>query len=233
MKIAAIKHKVEENQKFEDYLAKIESALEYSPEIIVGPDYALSYYNENGKIKFSMREEIISKLEKISKNFPKTVIIPGTSPFALNDFEMGHSAMAFQNGKKINEFRKETCVGDQEIAEENGMNYVGGNSDNNFFYINDKKIAVEICSDHGKQRVPTDTFVELILAYDDRAGFWIRANNDNFTRYAILTDGRAAKVGGFRYNHKKDTGKYGILREQCLKKDFSLFELNERNVYNF
>ncbi len=230
MKIIAIKHKVHEKQKLENYLQKIESALEYSPDIIVGPDYALSYYNKQGKIKFFMREEIISKLEKISEKNSKTIIIPGTSPFALNNSEMGHSTMVFKAGKKINEFRKETCVGDQEIAEENGMNYVGGNSDNNFFYLNDKKIAVEICSDHGKQRVPLDTFAELILAYDDRAGFWIRANNDNFTRFAIVTDGRAPKIGGFKYDHKRDFRKYGILKEQSLNKDFISFELNERNV---
>jgi predicted amidohydrolase len=230
MKVCAIKHKVEENQNFVDYLTKIELALKYAPDIIVGPDYALSYLNESGRIKFSMREEIISKLEKLSHKYPKTIIVPGTTPFALSDLETGHSAMIFHNGKKIYEFRKETCVGDQKIAEKNGRTYVGGCSDNNYFFIGSKKIAVEICSDHGKQQVPLDTFLELILTYDDNAGFWIRANNDDFSRYAIVCDGRAPKVECFKYNHTNPIHKMGILKGQSLNKDISLFELNERNV---
>jgi hypothetical protein len=231
MKVIAIKHKVEENQKFPEYLAKIEFALTHNPEIVVGPDYALSYLDEAGKIRFSMREEIISKLETLSKKYPHSFIVPGTTPFALNDLETGHSAMLFHNGKKINEFRKETCVGDQAIAERNGRNYVGGCSDNNYFYLGDKKITVEICSDHGKQRVQLDTFLELILTYDDRSGFWIRANNDNFSRFAVVCDGRAPKVECFKYDYTKPIHKMGIINGKQLSKFASLFELHERNVH--
>ena len=233
MDVISIKHKVLEKNTFEDYYKKLAHAMSYKPNFILGPDYGLCFLKEDGKINFGSRENIINKLEELSLNSPDTLLVPGTSPFILGQGLMGHSQMVFGNGVKMEEFRKESNAGDSKIAKENGLEYEGGDSDKNKFFYNGKKITVEICSDHGKQRVDKDTFLELIPAYDDRAGFWVGAHNDDFSRWALLSDGRSPKIGCFRYNSDRSNERYGLLKAKLLNKDFGLFELDERNVSYF
>ena len=204
----------------------------YSPDIVVGPDYGLSFLNKDGKINFSLRNKIIKGLEEISLDSPRTLLIPGTTPFLLVEGKMGHSAMIFRGGEKIEEFRKETDIENCKIAKKNCLEYERGDSSKNKVYYDGKKITVEICSDHGKQAVDKDTFLEVILTYDDNAGFWIRANNDDFARWAVLSDGRKPMVGCFRFNPKLPKH-YGILKGKKLNSSLYLFNLNERNVSYF
>ena len=224
MKIIGIEHRVNLNQNIEDYFKKIANAVSYSPDVVIGPDYGLFFLDKKGKIRFDLRDEIIKTLEEISSTSPKTLLIPGTTSFLLGEDKMGHSAMIFRNGEKINEFRKETDVENHKIAIENGLEYNRGDSSRNKLFHNGKKITVEICSDHGKQRVDRDTFLEVILAYDDNAGFWIRPNNDSFSRYALVVDGRIPKVEGFYFNC--NTKKPILLKEKVVK-NLHTFELGD------
>lgn len=224
MKIIGIEHKVTLNQDMENYLKKVAGAISYSPDIVVGPDYGLSFLDKKGKIRFDLRDKIIKNLEEMSSTSPNTLLIPGTTPFLLGGDKMGHSAMIFRNGRKINEFRKETAVGDYEIATKNGLEYERGDSSRNKLVHHGKKITVEICSDHGKQIVDKDTFLEAILTYDDNAGFWIRPNNDSFSRYVLVVDGRAPKIEGFSFNC--DTKKPTFLKEKIIG-DLHIFELED------
>ena len=87
-----------------------------------------------------------------------------------------------------------------------------------------KKIAIEICSDHGKQPVNKDTFLELILARDTNAGFYVNATNDDFARYAIVNDSYKPMIDGFIYNPQSNH-KMSFLPEQKLNSFLTQFTL--------
>jgi hypothetical protein len=222
MKVIGIKHKVDTSNNVEEYVGKIAGAMKFNPDIIFGPDYALSFTDKEDINDFNQRDIAINKLEELSKDFPKTIILPGTGPFILRKGVMGHAIPMISNGKTICEFRKETNVGDSRFAKRNGLVYERGDSSNNKFYKEDKKITVEICSDHGKQRIDKDTYLELISAYDDRAGFYLRPGSDDFSRFAIVADGFAPKVDGFYYDHISRQPRF--LEEQ-IKGDLHIFDL--------
>jgi len=226
LEIIAVTHREDDGLK--NYLAKLDEAISYEPSIILGPDYGLCSFDKNGKIRFNLRDKLIEDLESISRKSPRTLVIPGTTPFLLQEGYMGHSAMIFKNGNKIEEFRKETDVGDSNIAKENGLVYKSGDCSKNHLNYDGKEIAVEICSDHGKQRFEKDPFVELISAYDDRAGFYIGAHNDNFARWAVICDGRKPFSACYRYDPSKG---YGILKGKNLSDSITKFKLDENSVF--
>jgi len=227
MKIIGVEHKVESTDCLEDYIPKIAEALSYKPDIIIGPDYGLCFLDHKGKLQFGERERAIRELEKLSLNSPDTIILPGTGPFLMEEGIMGHAVPMIRNGETRRELRKGTDIGDSAIAEKNNLVYERGNYHENKFYHNGKKIAVEVCSDHGKQKIDKDTFLELIPAYDDRAGFYPRANSDDFSRYAIVVDGRKPSVKGFEFNLKKEP-KISFLEDKRLNSSLFLFNLDER-----
>ena len=233
MKIIALEHEVLKNNNPKEYFKKIEQAVNQKPDIVVGPDYGLSFLNQREKIKFGMRNYIIQTLDKISNNSPETLIVPGTTPLKLSDEYMGHSAMIFKNGKKIDEFRKETDVGDHKVAKKNNLIYKGGDSYRNHLEHMGKEITIEICSDHGKQRFEKDPFLEIILAYDDRAGFFpTRAGYDNFTRWGVISDGRSGKASCFNYNPDLEK-KIGMIKGEKAGKGLVGFELDESKLKYF
>ena len=110
------------------------------------------------------------------------------------------------------------------LAEDNGLVWQRGSYDGNQIMHQGKKIAVEICSDHGKQPVAKDTFLELILARDTRAGFYVGAANDDFTRYAIVNDSDKPMVEGFNYN-PQSFPKMCFLPEKILNSYLTEFNL--------
>jgi len=222
MKVALLKHKSLEDTP-ENYVPKIAAALKVNPDLILGPDYALCF--SDNLLDFNAREKIISKIKSLSLNYPKILVVPGTSPRFVGEKLFRHSCPVIQNGKLLSELDKETDYEEFKIGEKVGFNYERGDSTKNTLNFDSKKIAVEICSDHGKQIVDNDTFLEAILAYDENAGFWIRANNDNFSRWAVVVNGLDGKVDGFRYDHLKQSAKYGILSPSINNEFFSVYDL--------
>jgi len=167
-----------------------------------------------------------SEIESLVKFFPKTTLIPGTGPLLTETGKMECVAPIYEKGNLSYLFTKETDVGNFQRAFKNGLDYIRGDSSKNFFIKDGKKITVEICSDHGKQEVAEDTFLEIILADDRKAGFYLRANNDSFSRYAFVCDGFAPKLECFKFIHNP----YGLsfVDEKILKKDsLYLYELNK------
>jgi hypothetical protein len=226
MNIIAVRHKVEPTQKMDAYLQKIADAVSFSPNVVLGTDYGLMFLDENGKIRFDLRDQVIGKLEEISSKSPQTLIVPGTCPVRVGESGCGLSSLIFRGGKKIAEFRKETCAGDDSLAKENGLKYVRGCSDNNHLKHEGKIVAVEICRDHGKQRIPKDTFVELIQSYDDNAGFYVTPTINDFDHFAVISDGRIGIVGGYRYN-PSEFEKYFSLKKEEVGPFLFRFNLNK------
>ena len=201
MKVIAIEHKFENGQSIDSYLPKVEEALKYGADIIVGPDYGLTSFNPDGTVDFSDMNKTRAQLEKLSLESPETLLVPGTWPVLLGWAKMGHEAPIYRNGENFRNFAKQTNVENSEIARQNGLIWERGSYDSNFVVHQGKKIAVEICSDHGKQPVDKDTFLELILARDLRAGFYVGASNDDFSRYAIVNDSENPKIEGINFRH--------------------------------
>ena len=220
MNIITVKHKFSKGQKLADYVPKIAEAVKNKPDVIVGPDYGLVSYSKD-RVN---RKDIINAdqiLSELSAKTPSTLIVPGT--YAL--FDQGyHAAPIFRGGKLINRFFKETNVENVAFANENGFRYKRGDSDKNKIMHNGKKITVEICSDHGKQRVDRDTFLELILTRDLNAGFYLNAFNDNFSRYAIVNDSEIPKIEGFKYDKSSDSPLV-LLEEKTLNEDLTQFNI--------
>lgn len=200
MKIIAIEEKAGIREHPGKYLDKIANALNYSPDLVVGPDYALSLLRTDKKLNFDFDDFLDNELSELSSIYYKTIIIPGTRTKLTNDGKMTLSAPLFINGEKIYEFYKESDRGESDLANKNNLIYEKGDNTKNKFIYNGKKIAIEICSDHGKQAIDKDTFLEIILTYDKKAGFWIGPTNDDFKRYAVICDGQKPFVDCQIYN---------------------------------
>jgi hypothetical protein len=224
MKICAIKHK-SDTEDFSIFYDRLVSAIKTNSDIIIGPYDSLGKGLSSGKTK----KEVYDSLASLSSK-TNSLILPGTITYPINDKEVVCEAPLFQQGSLINIFHKEKENGEGDLAEKNGYVYKRGNNSKNNFIFNKQKIAVELCGDHGVQDAK-GCDLELILAYDTRAGFWISAFNDDFSRFAVVCDGRAPKTECFRYDHTKNINKMGVIEEQSLNNHVSLFELDERNAH--
>jgi hypothetical protein len=193
MKICAIKHK-SDKENFATFRSRLISAMIANPDIIIGPYGSLS----EGLSSEKNKKEIYEQLKNLS-SMSGSLIIPGTITYPINDKEIVCEAPAFLKGNLIGIFHKEKDNGEEDLAEKNGYAYKRGNNSKNKLNFNGKKIAVELCGDHGVQDA-RGCDLELILAYDNRAGFWLSAFNDDFKRKAIVCDGYTPKVEAFDYD---------------------------------
>jgi hypothetical protein len=223
MRICAIKHDPTK-ENFERFKAKLLGSLRTESDIIIGPSYALRY----GFSSREKKERVYHQIREISQT-SSSCIIPGTICFPFNDHEMVCEAPIFHKGNLLQIFHKEKENEEGDLAAKNGYTYRRGDNSKNRFNFNGKKIAVELCGDHGVQDVK-GCDLELILAYDNRAGFWISAANDDFSRYAVVCDGYAPKVEAFRYDSTQPIQKMSIVKQQTLNNDMGVFDLDERNV---
>ena len=197
MEIIAISHKVEK-RTIADFLRKLRTATDCSSaDIIIGPDYSLG----TPLITPQRKKQLYNRLKVASAKF-SGIIIPGTISYPIGG-EMVHVAPLFKQGELIREFLKERDNGEVTDAEEAGLTYKKGNNSENWFDYQGRRIAVEICGDHGNQNI-RGCDLELILVYDDRAGFYVRPPYDFFPRKAVLCDGFSPKVAAFDYNPKRE-----------------------------
>jgi hypothetical protein len=164
-------------------------------DVFVGPEYFLSAYkgefakHPNQTLDFEQIERNFEGVRELSKLYPETLLLPGTAPIIVKSRYMGNCAPAFLNGEVVGSFFKKTDAGESELAKNNGLEYFKGDCSQNFISHKGKKLAIEICRDRGKQPVGDDTFLEMIMTYDERPGFSIRVDNDGFDRYALVVDG--------------------------------------------
>ena len=192
MKVVGIKHLLKRGHSLTSYTNKFEEAMADGTffldgiDLALGPDYALYFYQKRtNKIDFSEVDKAVEFFRALSAVYPETSIIPGTMPYKIKD-KLFHVAPIFINGQLDDMLLKESDCGEARLAKANGLEYKKGDSSENYVYVNGKKVAVEICSDFGKQRVSKDTFLEAILAFDNLGGFSIRADNDDFSRYGLI-----------------------------------------------
>ena len=192
MIIATVSH--ESSRGAKDLLGKIESTLENTakigeeqPAVIFGPDYGLIVDETFSPLSSAQRQAVLKQIKGISKRFPQTRIIPGTMPWIEGQI-MYHSAPMYHSGRLEREFFKETDNGESKLAAKYGLTFRKGRSEENNFFIEDRKICYEICGDHGKQNV-TGCFAELIAALDQNKGFYVSILNDAWRHYGLLTNG--------------------------------------------
>jgi hypothetical protein len=224
MKVCAIKQNCDK-EDFERFKTKLAYAIKIKSDIIIGPYGSLG----RGLSSKQTKTEVYDSISSLSSG-TNSLILPGTIFYEINETEAVCEAPLFHRGSLIKNFHKEKDNGLGNLAEQNGYIYKRGDNSKNNFEIRGRKIAVELCGDHGIQDA-TGCDLELILAYDSRAGFWISAFNDDFSRFAVVCDGRAPKVECFRYDHINPVHKMGIIRGRQLNNNVSLFDLNERNVH--
>ena len=222
---------------------RIKKSLDYGKrefgevDVAVGPDYALCSINLiNGKlVDFESYEQILTILGQISREHPKTLILPGTTPKRVGEGLMGHVCPVFLGGRLEKELYKETDCGESNTARDNELEYKKGDNSQNFVNYNKKKISVEICSDHGKQKIDNGTFLEVIMAHDLFGGFHIGVLNDNFDRYALVCNSlrriddhvkKPTLVECFEFNRSNDP-KLRIVEPVLENKDFKGYNLNE------
>jgi len=193
MKVCAIKHN-SGTGNFEDFRKKLALAVATCSEIIIGPYDSLG----KGLSSEERKSEIYEQIRDLSLGVD-SLIIPGTITYPINEKEIVCEAPVFHHGNLLGIFHKEKENGEEGLAEKNGYTYKRGNNSKNRLSFKGKKIALELCGDHGVQDVH-GCDLELILAYDNRAGFWISASNDDFKRSAVVCDGYAPKVEAFDYD---------------------------------
>lgn len=219
MIVTALKHKTGGNiRKLLDLMGE-----SLKSDIVVAPDYALAF-DLNRPNSDDERKYVESELVAISK-LRNEILIPGTMPI-VEQGKMKLICPIYKNGDLIKVIQKETDRGEDKMATEKGLVYERGESKFNHFKLGNSKesgsVAVEICSDHGHQRIPEDTVLELILAYDTNAGFYIDVNTSRFARKIIVCDGYYPKIEGF--NMDKD-GKVDILKPSSENENWRTYSL--------
>ncbi len=216
MKINAIIHQSEEG--FSSFMPKLANALRDNPSIVIGPYDSLSEdYSKVSSIK--KKNKIYNQFISFSSN-SDSLIVPGTITYKINNKEIVCEAPIFYKGRLLYIFHKEKDNGEGDLAEKINCVYKRGDNSRNRFKFNGKDIALELCGDHGVQNTH-GCDLELILTYDNRAGFWINSMNDSFNRKAVLCDGYSPKAEAYNYDINEGLG----LIEGKKKKDFVSFEL--------
>jgi len=219
MKISAISHKVGKEDSQEIH-RKVAGALKFS-DIVIGPDYALNC-NPTKVSSSGYYNNLISMYTSLSTKYPNTLIIPGTILHPINDREMVCEAPVFLNGKLNRQLWKDSDNGEVGLATRAGFVYKRGSHENKQFEYKGKKIAVEICGDHGRQDV-RGCDLEIILAYDKKAGLWLNASNDDFARKVVICDGYKPTIEAWDYNPERQPKQIEIKGEQ--KGDIFTFEV--------
>jgi hypothetical protein len=199
MKIAAILHKVgrETPHQLLDALGESVSLAD----IILAPDYALDFSTERPNTS-EQQQELYGEIKSISRG-RKTLIIPGTISYPIGN-EMVHVAPVFCEGNLTAEFLKERDNGESRLAEKAGLTFKRGNSKDNRISFGGREIAVEVCGDHGTQDA-RGCDIELIMAYDKHAGFYINAGNGGWARKAVVCDGYKPFASAFDYDPARST----------------------------
>jgi|GEM_PF-3399802 hypothetical protein len=196
------------NSGAEEFLEKLDRSTSiihregFDVDILIGPDYSLMTKNAMSTDRpntMAERYNILNNIKSISKTLPSTIIMPGTMFWyqknkqeSIDDVFL--SAPVYKSGHVLTEFFKERDNGEASSANRNGAllgreaKYNRGNNKNNFININGNRVAIEICGDHGNQDV-RGVDLEIIMAYDNKAGFYLTSANNNWNRYAILCDG--------------------------------------------
>ena len=243
MKVAGIKHKDISESWLWDYLEKFEHALKFAKDetggldLVVGPDYGLCSMEKDEKtMEFIRYDGLLSILKReVNGISPKTVILPGTTPKRIDDKYMGLVCPVIHEGKLVRELFKETDVGEGQIAADNGLTYFRGDSSQNNLVIGGNKVAVEICSDHGKQIVDPDTFLEVIMAHDIFGGFHVGVSNDNFRRYALVCNSLRRVDSNIKTDNLVDCFEYNPSARSKIrfvepifdKRDFMIYDLKQ------
>jgi hypothetical protein len=197
MKISAILHKIG-RESSNSFARKLEIASSMGSDIIIGPYSSLRSNKDKRLSSRREKDDVYRRCSSISQRF-KGIILPGTIVYPINEREIVCEAPCFYNGKLLISFWKERENGEGDLAEENDYVYKKGDNSKNKFAFLGKKIAVELCGDHGNQNV-RDCNLELILTHDSKAGFWLNASNDAFARKAIVCDGYSPKAEAFDYD---------------------------------
>jgi len=210
MKISAILHKVPERGEndTEKVLSNVDSALKSSPAIIVGSDYSLNpMIGEITPVEF--KDRIYQEFLDISRD-KNVLIIPGTVLYPRNSTQVICEAPVFWDGELFGTYIKERDAGEARLAQENGFEYFRGDCSKNHFKFNGLNIALEICKDHGNQDVRRCD-LEIILAFDSKAGFSPRPPCDNFARKAVVCDGYGPSVDFIDFDPTRVSGKYKLI----------------------
>ncbi|MFA6022879.1 MAG: hypothetical protein WC781_02205 [Candidatus Pacearchaeota archaeon] len=234
MKVIGIKHEVKGAYALNDYFKKFEIAMQEAQEsvknldVAVGPDYSLVSYldRDNDLIDFSKNNLTIEAFRKMSSRFSGTLLIPGTY-FHKENGEISLCAPIFLNGKLEKEMYKETDASEANIAFRNGLIYKRGDSNLNHIKHLGKTIAIEICRDQGKQIIPKDTFLEVILAYDNNAGFGWGAlgTNRNVKRHKLIVNGYSKDKDSRLVNFQDRRNNEDFVKPLIDSPNFSVFNL--------
>ena len=135
-------------------------------------------------------------------------------------------APMFIDSNMSKEFYKETDSGEEEYAKAVGFKYSRGNSKKNHFELNGEEIAVEICSDHGKQAIPKNTFLDVVLAYDKFGGFSPKRmveGNHTVDRYGLVSNSFNGNVEMQKYLYNEDLR---FIEPIADSPDFALFSIS-------
>lgn len=205
MRIAAILHKA--GGTIDDVFSKMENASAEA-DVVVAPDYALScdIDRPNSRKEY---EWVSERLADLSSRYAG-LIIPGT--MALQEERtLKVVCPVYKDGQKIKELQKKrSSPVEGRMAQRFRLDYSRGDSSQNYIsYQNGSaagSIAVEICADHGSQKIPDNTFLELVLAYDQKAGFYQGATTPKFKRHILVNDSFRPKISAYLFDEDGEFG---------------------------
>lgn len=194
MKIGLLESKINKEQG--DLSKIIDASKLVKNGVVVAPEFFLSGLKA---ISEDYERNILERLASISSDFPECLLVPGTMLYHKSDDEIANRCPIFYQGKLFGDYFKETQAGESNFKNVGGRNYFRGNSSENKFQFGGKNFALQICRDQGKQMIPEDTDVELVLYHDQYPEFKLPANRVTNPRHVFLCDGKnpcvaAAKV---------------------------------------
>jgi len=195
-------------------------------DLILAPEYLYG----NKIFSSEEKESIIEKYKNISKNH-QNIIIPGTIIWK-DKKNMYNTAMVFNNGKKILEYDKQSDHIESKIAEKYNLNYeTRKDAQQPIFNIENYLIGLEICREHGMDKLPKymnknnieDIDMQIVIG----SGMNLRTNNLASKKgLGILVDGGHSET----LSPSPNSGIYSIKNKKYLK-DYTVHKyINAHNI---
>lgn len=176
--------------RYNAYLNAVEQALDYSLDILVGPEYN---FVPNKPFTVAGRDELFETLEGITQGHD-TLVMPGTCFWEENGY-LHNTMPILHNGELIATYDKMRDGGETYAAGVYGLTFKPGKEIGLFSY-KDINIGVEICADHGYSVLKNAGINNLDLQIVSSCGMSLKSDSNatHLGGYQIITDGLYSEV---------------------------------------
>lgn len=184
------KTKEKDFTKVNRFVDAVEQALDYSLDILVGPEYN---FVPNQPMTVDERDELFDRIGQLTEGYD-TLVMPG-SCFWTENGKLINTMPIYHNGELIATYDKMENGGEINAASYYGLEFKPG-KEVGLLSHKGLDIGVEICADHGSGVLYEKRVKNLDLQIVSSCGMTLLGNNDvtHIGGYQIISDGLYTEV---------------------------------------